>query len=300
MKIDRFGGALLLATLFSGCPTRTVYFPDAGSGGISGGGAGGAAGDGLSGKGGETAAGGTGTAGGGTIGGRAGGAGGAQAAGGGGGSAGIGGAAGRSGMATGGNGGAAGAGAAGRAAGGGGAAGQVTGTAGAGGASAGTDGGSGGCPGTIDFEDLATMQTFKAVSLPYVQGGFSLTTDDPDGLYSVGTKAVQYLDTAAVDANYNAVVTLSRTDRKPFALLAIDLSPYNLGHSGIVYSFVGHKTDGATISADISLQTTKMGFLPYSLPPSFDNLLSVSWTLKDMADNAQYFDNIRYSFCPGG
>ncbi len=132
-----------------------------------------------------------------------------------------------------------------------------------------------------------------------MHAGFSLTTDDPDGLTVVGTKAVQYLGTTAVSATNTAIVRLTRTDGKPFALLWIDLAPHNIGHPGIAYSFIGHRADGTTTSETILLQSEKAGFLPYTLPASFDNVLSVDWTM-NTADTAQYFDNIRYSFCPGG
>lgn len=219
------------------------------------------------------------------------------------GTAGIGGAAGGGGVngaaGTGGGGGAAGAAGAGGGAGAAGAGGYATGGAGGGGAIGGAAGGMGGCPENIDFEDLANTQAFKFASLPYLHAGFSLTTDDPDGLSAVGTKALQYLNTTGLIANYTAIVTLSRTDGKPFALLGLDLSPYNDVHPGIVYSFVGHRQDGSTITQDVSLRNNGRGFVPYMLPPSFDGLASVTWIM-NMADTAQYFDNIRYSFCPGG
>jgi hypothetical protein len=150
----------------------------------------------------------------------------------------------------------------------------------------------------MTFEDLATSQAFAAVSLPYTYAGFTLSTNDPEGMSAVGMKAKQYLNTTALDANYNATIILTRNDGKPFALLGIDLSPYNDSHPGIVYSFAGQKADGSTVSQDISLRNQGLGFVPYTLPASFDDLMSVSWTM-NMADAAQYFDNVRYSFCPG-
>jgi len=152
--------------------------------------------------------------------------------------------------------------------------------------------------GVIDFEDLANTKAFAPVSVPYAYAGFTLTTDSPDGLLAVGTKAVQYLNTTGLVADYNATITLTRNDGKPFSVLGIDLSPYNDSHPGIVYSFVGHKADESTISQDVSLRNAGLGFVPYTLPASFDDLLSVTWTM-NMADTTQYFDNIRYSFCPG-
>jgi hypothetical protein len=269
-------GALLMA---SGCPTRTVYFPDGGAGGTAGAGSGGHPGGGAGGPGGGIA--------------------GAQAGGPGGSSAGAGGASGGGGTATGGAGGGAGSRAAGGVPGAAGAGGYASGGIAGAGATAGAGGGTGGCPGTIDFEDLATTQAFNSVSLPYTHAGFTLTTDDPDGLSAVGTKAIQYLNTTGLVANYTATVTLSRTDGKPFAFLGIDLSPYNDVHPGIVYSFVGHRTDGSTVTQDVSLRNQGRGFVPYALQLSFDGLASVTWTM-NMADAAQYFDNIRYSFCSGG
>ncbi len=178
----------------------------------------------------------------------------------------------------------------------GGAASGAGGAAGVGGA-----GGIGACTatqGVIDFEDLATTQSFAPVSLPYLRGGFSLSTQDPDGLSAVGVKAAQYLNTTGLVANYTATMMLTRNDGKPFSLLGIDLSPYNDSHPGIVYSFVGQKSDGSTVSQDVPLRNQWLGFVPYTLPASFDDLLSVTWTM-NMADTALYFDNIRYSFCPG-
>jgi hypothetical protein len=188
-------------------------------------------------------------------------------------------------------------------AGGGAAGGGAKGGAGAGGvAGAGLDGGMGGCSmteGTLDFEDLATTQAFVPVSLPYVHAGFTLTTDDPEGIEAVGMKSTVYLNTTGLIANRTATITFTRTDGKPFSLLGIDLSPYNDVHPGIVYTFVGHKTDGSTISQDVSLRNSGAGFVPYTLPSSFDDLVSVSWSM-NTADTALYFDNVRYSFCSGG
>jgi len=153
--------------------------------------------------------------------------------------------------------------------------------------------------GTLDFEDLATTQAFVPVSLPYVHAGFTLTTDDPEGIEAVGMKSLVYLNTTGLIANRTATITFTRSDGKPFSLLGIDLSPYNDVHPGIVYTFVGHKTDGSNISQDVSLRNTGPGFVPYTLPQSFDDLVSVSWSM-NMADTSLYFDNVRYSFCPGG
>ena len=92
---------------------------------------------------------------------------------------------------------------------------------------------------------------------------------------------------------------LARTDGSPFALLKIDLSAYNDDHPGIVYSFTGTTAGGGTVTTMISLLTIGRGFVTYALPASFSNVQSVSWTMNN-ADNAQYFDNISYSFCPPG
>jgi len=191
MRIDRLCGGLLLALALAGCPTRMVYFPDGGTGG---GGAGG----------GQAGAAGAGTTGGGGAGGAAGM-----------GAAGLGGAAALGGSAGGAEGGAAGGGA--------------KGGAGAGGvAGAGLDGGMGDClmtEATLDFEDLATTQAFVPVPLPYVHAGFTLTTDDPEGIEAVGMKSTVYLNTTGLIANRTATITFTRTDGNPFCLLGIDLSP---------------------------------------------------------------------------
>jgi len=63
MSIDRPIILVLLALVFSGCPTRTVYYPDGGTGGDAGKGTGGEAGRGSTGSGGTAAAGGTGATG---------------------------------------------------------------------------------------------------------------------------------------------------------------------------------------------------------------------------------------------
>jgi hypothetical protein len=311
MRITHVLAVISLTSVLAGCPTRVVYDVDGGSGGAGGAGLGGRAGQagaaGHDGAAGQLGSGGPASGGSGGL--ITSGAGGTMGGGGGGdagsGTGGIGGVVtgGQSGSGSGGapgTGGAAGTGAAG-APGTGGAAGTggVTGVAGKSGG--GGAGGMTGCvatQGVIDFEDLATTQAFAAVSLPYLYAGFSLGTDSPDGLSAVGTKAIQYLNTTGLIADYNATITLTRNDGKPFTLLGIDLSPYNDAHPGIVYSFVGKKTDGSTISQDVPLRNKGLGFVPYTLPASFDDLLSVSWTM-NMADAAQYFDNIRYSFCPG-
>ena len=292
MKIDRFGWGVLAALALTGCPTRMVYFPDGGNGG-GGGGRGGVAGSGSAGAAGAGAVGGSGAAA----------SGGTAGLGGAAGMAGAGGVAGEAGVGAAGIGGAGAVGGTSGSAGAAGGGGASIGAGGVGGATAGgTGGGMGGClatEGTLDFEDLFTMEAHQTVSLPYLHAGFSLTTDDPDGLTVLGTKAIQYLGTTALGATNTAIVRLTRTDGKSFAFLWIDLAPFNIGHQGITYSFIGHKADGTTTTDTISLQSEKAGFLPYALPSSFDNLKSVDWTM-NTADTAQYFDNIRYSFCAGG
>jgi hypothetical protein len=112
----------------------------------------------------------------------------------------------------------------------------------------------------------------------------------------VGATALQYLNTTAIITANTATVTLTRGDGKPFSLLKVDLSTYNDQHPGVVYSFVCHKADGTTVTADIPLLTTGRGFVSYTLPSSCQALSSVEWTMNS-ADTAQYFDNIAVSVC---
>ena len=112
----------------------------------------------------------------------------------------------------------------------------------------------------------------------------------------VGSTALQYLNTTAIITSYTATVTLTRSDGKPFSLLKVDLSTYNDQHPGVVYSFVGHKTDGTAVTADVPLLTTGRGFVSYTLSSSFQALSSVEWTMNS-ADTAQYFDNIAFAVC---
>ena len=48
---------------------------------------------------------------------------------------------------------------------------------------------------------------------------------------------------------------------------------------------------------DVPLLTNGRGFVPYTLPSSFDGLSPVDWTM-NTADNAQYFDDITFAYCP--
>jgi hypothetical protein len=154
--------------------------------------------------------------------------------------------------------------------------------------------------GVLDFEDLAFDGAFQAAPIPYVHNGFVLT-NSTQSLSVIGPKATaQYLNTTALLADPASTTTLARTDGSGFALLKIDLSAYNDGHPGIMYSFTGTTTGGDRVTATISLLTSGRGFVTYRLPQSFSNVQSVSWTMNN-ADNAQYFDNIiGYSFCPAG
>ena len=160
------------------------------------------------------------------------------------------------------------------------------------------DAGCGLVKGIVDFEDLAFDGTFQALPVPYVHDGFVLT-NSTQSLSAVGSKATQYLNTTAVIADPASTTTFARSDGGPFTLSKIDLSAYNDNHPGIVYSFTGTTPGGNTVEAMISLLTMGRGFVTYSLPASFSNVVSVSWTMNS-ADNAQYFDNLAYSFCPSG
>ncbi|HVV49881.1 MAG TPA: hypothetical protein VHO06_09495 [Polyangia bacterium] len=174
------------------------------------------------------------------------------------------------------------------------------GMAGAAGGHAGSKAVDAGCStttGVLDFEDLAFDGTFQALPIPYVHNGFTLT-NSTQSLYAVGPKATaQYLNTTAIDADWNSTTTLARTDGSPFALVKIDLSAYNDNHPGIIYSFTGVTPGGGSVSTMIDFLTIGRGFVTYPLPASFSNVVSVSWTMNN-ADNAQYFDNISYSYCP--
>jgi hypothetical protein len=284
---------MLVALIGMGCPTRDSY-P---------GGTGGGAGAASAGSGGQATAGHSGIGG---IGGQAGtagaiagapGPGGAEGAAGLGG-AGAGGAAGAAGSAAGAAGSAAGAGAGGGA----GAAGRVGGAGG----SAGANGGAGGRPdagcavvtGVLDFEDLAFSGVLQALPTPYLRDGFALI-NSTRSLKAVGSESVQYLNTTAVIADPGSTTTLARTDGSPFALVKIDLSAYDDGHPGIVYYFAGTTVAGGTVTTMISLLTSGRAFVTYTLPESFADVTSVSWTMNN-ADTEQYFDNVAYSFCRGG
>src|SRR6185312_8269446 len=150
----------------------------------------------------------------------------------------------------------------------------------------------------VDFEDLAFDGAFQALPIPYVHDAFVLT-NSTQSLSTVGSKATQYLNTTAVIADPASTTTLTRSDGGPFALLKIDLSAYNDNHPGIVYSVTGTTPGGDAVETMISLLTMGRGFVTYPLPASFSNVVSVSWTMNS-ADNAQYFDNLSYSFCSSG
>ena len=131
------------------------------------------------------------------------------------------------------------------------------------------DGGAsdGGCAlvtGVLDFEDLAFSGAFQALPVPYVHNGFTLT-NSTQSLEAVGSKSAQYLNTTAVIADPASTTTLARTDGSPFALLKIDLSAYNDGHPGIVYSFTGTTPGGGTVTTMISLLTSGRGFVTYTV-----------------------------------
>ena len=176
------------------------------------------------------------------------------------------------------------------------------GAAGAGGS--GTDGGAtdAGCvllKGVIDFEDLAFSGSFKALPVPYIHDGFALTNYGADPLDAVGPMATMvYLNTTAVVADNTSTTTLSRANAQLFSLLKIDLSTYNDQHPGVIYTFTGVKPGGDSVMTMIPLLTNAHGFVTYTLPASFSEVTSVSWTM-NTADTAQYFDNIVYSYCPG-
>jgi hypothetical protein len=149
--------------------------------------------------------------------------------------------------------------------------------------------------GVIDFEAVSHTGSFVALPRPYVDAsGLSLTSTT--SMSVVGSGALQYLNTTGIVTARDATVTLTRGGGKPFTLLKINLSAYNDEHPGIVYSFTGHKPDGSTETVDIPLRTIGLGFVPYTLPASFQGLSSVEWTM-NAADNAQYFDDIAFSFC---
>jgi hypothetical protein len=150
--------------------------------------------------------------------------------------------------------------------------------------------------GVIDFESLSHTGAFVALPRPYADAsGFTL--NGTSSMSVVGSTALQYLNTTAIITTNTSTVTLTRGDGKPFSLLKISLSTYNDGHPGVIYSFTGHKSDGSTTNVDIPLITLGRGFVPYTLPSSFDDLSSVDWTM-NTADNAQYFDDITFAHCP--
>jgi hypothetical protein len=154
--------------------------------------------------------------------------------------------------------------------------------------------------GVLDFEDLAFSGAYQALPIPYVHNGFVLTNSGQT-LSAVGPAAsAQYLNTTAVVADNSppTTTTLARTGGGPFGLLKIDLSAYNDGHPGIIYSFTGTTPGGGTVSTMIDLLTSGRGFVTYTLPTSFSDVVSLSWTMNN-ADTGQYFDNITYSFCTG-
>ena len=150
--------------------------------------------------------------------------------------------------------------------------------------------------GVIDFESLSHTGAFVALSRPYTDAsGFTLNSTS--SMSVVGSAAVQYLNTTAIITTNTATVTLTRGDGKPFSLLKSSLSTYNDGHPGDIYTFTGHKPDGSTMNVDVPLITIGRGFVPYTLPSSFEGLSSVEWTM-NTADNAQYFDDITFAYCP--
>jgi hypothetical protein len=271
--------AALLVFASTGCygALRTSWpdadFSTAGHGGIGGAGAGGSGGLGGSSVGGRDGVGGS------SMGGMAG--------------TGVGGSAGAGG--TSGAGGSAGVSGAGGSAGASGAGGSVV-ASDAGDAMGDADAGCAETRGVIDFESLSHTGAFVALPRPYSDAsGFTL--DCTSSMSVVGSAAVQYLNTTAIITAASATVTLTRSDGKPFSLLKISLSTYNDNHSGVIYSFIGHKPDGSTANVDIPLLTLGRGFVPYTLPSSFQGLSSVEWTM-NTADTAQYFDDISFAFCP--
>ena len=167
-----------------------------------------------------------------------------------------------------------------------------------------TDGGApdAGCAlvkGVIDFEDLAFSGSFKALPVPYIHNGFALTNYGADPLTAVGPQAIYvYVNTTAVVADNTSTTSLSRADGQLFSLLKIDLSTYNDERPGVIYTFTGTIPGHDSVMTTIPLLTNAHGFVTYTLPASFSDVSSVSWTM-NTADTAQYFDNIVYSYCPG-
>jgi hypothetical protein len=150
--------------------------------------------------------------------------------------------------------------------------------------------------GVIDFESLSHTGAFVALPRPYADAsGFTLNCTS--SMSVVGSTSIQYLNTTAIITSPTATVTLTRGDGKPFSLLKISLSTYNDVHPGVIYSFTGHKPDGSVTNVDVPLLTNGRGFVPYTPPSSFEGLSSVEWTM-NTADNAQYFDDITFAYCP--
>jgi hypothetical protein len=150
--------------------------------------------------------------------------------------------------------------------------------------------------GVIDFESLSHTGAFVALPRPYADtSGFTLNCTS--SMSVAGSTALQYLNTTAIITAPTATVTFTRGDGKPFSLLKISLSTYNDVHPGVIYTFTGHKPDGSTTNVDIPLLTNGRGFVPYTLPSAFEGLSSVEWTM-NTADNAQYFDDITFAYCP--
>ena len=180
-----------------------------------------------------------------------------------------------------------------------GAAGSGGGSGSSGAAGSAPDGGCALVTGVLDFEDLAFSGAFQALPIPYVYNGFTLT-NSTQSLEAVGSKSLrQYLNTTAVIADPASTTTLARTDGSPFTLLKIDLSAYNDGHPGIVL-LTGTTPGGGGIGYDDDLAPDQRSRVRHLYVACVICERAFGLLTMNSADNAQYFDNISYSFCPGG
>lgn len=153
----------------------------------------------------------------------------------------------------------------------------------------------------LGFQDLTCAKTQELCGAGdvYSARGFTLQYAPAEGEpYPVGFTAVgktwRYNVKGSIGLladSCGATVTMTSTKGVPFAMFMIDLAESN-GDSPVGVTFVGIKTDGASVQKSVQLDG-KPGWQRVLMPPSFTSLNSVTWTQGDCVDNKPHmFDNI--------
>lgn len=154
----------------------------------------------------------------------------------------------------------------------------------------------------IDFDAFSIGSSNFDIAAPYEEDGFVLDIDSTIstvrstafGIF--GTSDPGYTATkAAFLAWQGPIMSLARTDGTPFDLISIDIwewrnQPIFVGTHHADVTFTGHVVGGSTVQKMISANGVwDSETFTY---PTFRNLLSVEWDVKNGLSALHQFDNI--------